>query len=155
MGNFDIYTDGACSGNPGPGGWAFALVGEEEILHSEFGSAKNTTNNKMELIAIINGLSYILKEKGEGSLIRIHTDSAYCMNAMKSWVHNWIKRGWKKANGDVIENIELIKGLYELCYESNIKVEFVKVKAHQKKNSEYYNYFNEFVDELARNASLS
>lgn len=89
-----MYTDGACSGNPGPGGWATVLLcgdAKKEI----FGGCKNTTNNIMELTAIIEGLK-ALKLECE---VEIYSDSAYCVNAFnQNWIYGWIKKGWKTSN---------------------------------------------------------
>lgn len=145
-----IYTDGACSGNPGPGGWGFAQVDREEdcVRYYEAGRNSQTTNNQMELTAAINALTYV-KENGIGAVVTVHTDSTYTMNAMNDWAHGWKKNGWRKKDKKPIENPELIQTLYALCHESNMNVVFVKVKAHQKKGSKYYDKFNDFVDQLA------
>lgn len=144
-----VYTDGACSGNPGKGGWAFAYVENGKITHSDYGLDNPTTNNKMELTAIIEALRYILETKGNQQTVIIHTDSTYCMNSMNEWVHGWKKRGWTKANGRPIENPELIQTLYHLCYECDLKVEWIKVKAHLSRTHKDYDPFNDFVDQLA------
>lgn len=144
-----IYTDGACSGNPGKGGWAFACIEENKVVHSQYGLDDPTTNNQMELTAIIEALRYILISKGAHQSVVIHTDSTYCMNSMTDWVHGWKKRGWKKANGRTIENPQLIQALYQLCYESELNVAWVKVKAHLPPSHKDYDPFNDFVDQLA------
>lgn len=144
-----LYTDGACSGNPGKGAWAFAIIDNQEVSFSEHGLNEMTTNNQMELTAIIKGLSHLLDNNGQGNTVTVHTDSSYCMNALKDWVHGWKKKGWKKADGKVIENLELIQTLYSLCYEKGLTVMWKKVKAHQKPSSKDYDPFNDFVDKLA------
>lgn len=144
-----VYTDGACSGNPGPGGWGFAIIENDNILYSDASFFEHTTNNKMELTAAIKGIEFMKNHYPHISSFPVHTDSTYTMNSMKDWVHNWKKKNWKKSNGKPIENPELIKKLYSLCYESGITVDWVKVKAHQKKTSKDYDPFNDYVDQLA------
>lgn len=149
MNYLKLYTDGACSGNPGPGGFGFAIINDEDIIYSNNGSFDNTTNNKMELLAVVEGIKYILYNFDTVSKITIFTDSAYTMNSITNWAHNWKKNDWKKSDGKIIENKDLIVELYNLCYNKNLKVDWVKVKAHQSKNSKYYDRFNDYVDNLA------
>ena len=119
-----LYTDGACSGNPGPGGYAAILIynGVEKEIS---GGEKNTTNNKMEMMAVIKGLE-ILKEACE---VSVYSDSAYVVNSIeKGWVYSWKKNNWKKADKKEVKNIELWEKLLSLM---NIhKVTFLKVKGH-------------------------
>ena len=148
-----LYTDGACSHNPGPGGWAFAVVTEGVIQHQSSGYAPATTNNKMELQAIFEGLSHLQQKYKENVSITVCTDSAYCLNALQTWVHNWKKKQWRKSDNKPIENKELIQNLYHLVYEGNFTISFRKIKAHQPKGSKYYDYFNDVVDTLAAQES--
>ena len=135
-----IYTDGACSGNPGPGGWAAVLICENNKKEI-FGGKKNTTNNIMELTAIIEGLR-ALKTECE---VEIFSDSAYCVNAFnQNWIFGWIKKNWKTSSGEPVKNKELWQELYSLTKKH--KVKFNKVKGHS--NVE----LNNRCDELARNA---
>ncbi len=135
-----IYTDGACSGNPGPGGWAAVLICGEHKKEI-YGGDKNTTNNIMELTAIIEGLK-ALKQKCE---VEIYSDSAYSVNSFnQGWIYNWIKKGWKTADGKDVKNKELWEELYVLTKKH--KVTFNKVKGHS--NVE----LNNRCDELARKA---
>lgn len=137
-----IYTDGACSGNPGPGGWAAILIYGENKKEI-YGGNKNTTNNIMELTAIIEGLK-ALKTECE---VEIYSDSSYCINAFnQNWIYGWIKKGWKTSNGEAVKNQDLWKELYSLTKKH--KVTFHKVKGHS--NVE----LNNRCDELARNAIL-
>ncbi len=137
-----IYTDGACSGNPGPGGWAAILIYGENKKEI-YGGNKNTTNNIMELTAIIEGLK-ALKTECE---VEIYSDSSYCINAFnQNWIYGWIKKGWKTSSGEAVKNQELWKELYSLTQKH--KVTFHKVKGHS--NVE----LNNRCDELARNAIL-
>lgn len=135
-----IYTDGACSGNPGPGGWGAILMykgNKKEIS----GGMKNTTNNIMEVTAVIEALKCLKVE----SNVSIYSDSAYTVNAFnQGWIYNWIKKGWKTASGEPVKNKELWQELYDLTKKH--KVEFIKVKGHSD------NEFNNRCDELARNA---
>ena len=135
-----IYTDGACSGNPGPGGWGAILMykgNKKEIS----GGMKNTTNNIMEVTAVIEALKCLKVE----SNVSVYSDSAYTVNAFnQGWIYNWIKKGWKTASGEPVKNKELWQELYDLTKKH--KVEFIKVKGHSD------NEFNNRCDELARNA---
>lgn len=135
-----IYTDGACSGNPGPGGWAAVLI-YGESKKEIFGSRSNTTNNIMELTAIIEGLKALKKE----CEVEIYSDSSYCVNAFKQgWIYNWMKKGWKTSSGEAVKNQELWQDLYDLTKKH--KVSFNKVKGHSDVE------LNNRCDELARNA---
>lgn len=145
------YTDGACSGNPGPGGWAFLIVKNNEVVYKEANpnESKQTTNNKMEMLSVINCLEYLIKKHKDSFTVVIHSDSNNTIQTMKDWVHGWKKNGWTRPKNQEIKNLDLVKKLYTLCYESNINVEWVKVKAHQKKGSKDYDPFNDLVDKLA------
>lgn len=135
-----IYTDGACSGNPGPGGWAAVLI-YGEYKKEIYGGSKNTTNNIMELTAIIEGLK-ALKQECE---VEVYSDSAYSVNAFnQGWIYNWIKKGWKTADGNNVKNKELWQELYDLTKKH--KVTFIKVKGHSDVE------LNNRCDELARKA---
>ena len=108
MDEVTIYTDGACSGNPGPGGWgAILMLGENRKEIS--GGSENTTNNIMELTAVIEALK-ILKRPCK---VNIYSDSAYVVNAfLQKWIYGWMKKGWKTAGGDPVKNKELWQELY-------------------------------------------
>ncbi|MBR6504498.1 MAG: ribonuclease HI [Clostridia bacterium] len=135
-----IYTDGACSGNPGPGGWGTILI-YKDIKKEISGGNKNTTNNVMELTAVIEGLK-MLKFPCE---VKIYSDSAYVVNAFtQKWIYGWLKNGWKTSNKEDVKNKELWQELYEFTQIHNI--EFIKVKGHSD------NEYNNRCDELARNA---
>ena len=135
-----IYTDGACSGNPGPGGWGAILMykgAKKEIS----GAMKNTTNNIMEITAVLEALKCLKVE----SDVQVYSDSAYVVNAFKQgWIYNWIKKDWKTAGGESVKNKELWQELYALTKKHT--VEFIKVKGHSD------NEFNNRCDEMARNA---
>ena len=135
-----IYTDGACSGNPGPGGWGALLMFEENKKEIS-GSNENTTNNIMELTAVIEALK-LLKYECE---VDLYSDSAYVVNAfLKGWIYNWEKNNWKTANKEPVKNKELWEELYFLNQKH--KINFIKVKGHSD------NEFNNRCDYLATSA---
>lgn len=132
-----LYTDGACSGNPGPGGWGAVLV-YNNIQKQMSGFEDNTTNNRMELLAVIKGLS-ALKENCN---VEIYTDSAYVCNAfVQNWVQSWQLNGWKTANKTPVANMDLWQELLALI--KNHNVHFNKVKGHAD------NELNNLCDKLA------
>lgn len=138
MKNVEIYTDGACSGNPGKGGWCAILLygGNEKVIS---GGAAETTNNRMEVYAAIAGLS-ALKEK---CAVTLYSDSAYLVNAIEQrWLYNWYRKGWKTADNKPVKNKELWLELYELLKKHDVT--FVKVKGHAD------NVYNNRCDEAAR-----
>lgn len=135
-----IYTDGACSGNPGPGGWGAILI-YEDIKKEISGAKADTTNNIMEITAVLEALK-LLKVECE---VKVYSDSAYVVNAFnQGWIENWKKNNWKTAGKDPVKNRELWEELYELTQKH--KVEFIKVKGHSD------NEFNNRCDELATSA---
>lgn len=135
-----IYTDGACSGNPGPGGWGAILMYNEHKKEIS-GALKETTNNIMEITAVIEALK-LLKHKCN---VKIYSDSAYVVNAFNNgWIHNWIKNGWKTSGKEPVKNKELWITLYEFTKMHNI--EFIKVKGHSD------NEYNNRCDYLATSA---
>ena len=135
-----IYTDGACSGNPGPGGWGTILMYNENKKEIS-GGKDNTTNNVMELTAVIEGLK-LLKFPCK---VKLYSDSAYVVNSFnQKWIYGWLKNGWKNASKEPVKNKELWQELYELT--KIHEVEFIKVKGHAD------NEYNNRCDELARNA---
>ena len=104
-----IYTDGACSGNPGPGGWGSILMYKENVKEIS-GALNNTTNNVMELTAVIEALK-LLKYKCN---VKLYSDSAYVVNAFnQKWIYGWIKNGWKNASKEPVKNKELWEQLYK------------------------------------------
>lgn len=132
-----IYTDGACSGNPGPGGWGAILMYKEKKLELS-GYEAHTTNNRMELMAPIQALTR-LKEPCE---VKIYSDSAYLVNAFRqNWLTNWQKRNWLKADKKPVENQDLWKRILEFTHVHDI--EWIKVKGHAD------NPYNNRCDELA------
>lgn len=132
-----IWTDGACSGNPGPGGWgALMIAGDrrKEIYAGE----PDTTNNRMELMAAIEALNALKKP----SLVTLHTDSTYVKDGLTKWIHGWKKNGWKTAAKKPVKNKDLWQALEAACERHEIK--WVWVKGHAGDAG------NERADELAR-----
>ncbi len=135
-----LYTDGACSGNPGVGGYAGILMyGDAKLEYN--GSERETTNNRMEVLAVIVGL----KRLKYPCKVDVYSDSAYTVNAFQNgWIYGWMKNGWKKADGKAVLNVDLWEQLYELT--KTHEVVFHKVAGHAD------NEFNNRCDELARAA---
>lgn len=136
-----VYTDGACSGNPGPGGWGAILKwnGKEKELS---GGAPQTTNNRMEMQAVIEALRALNKP----CLVKIHSDSALIINAFtQGWIDNWQKKGWRKADKKPVENKELWQAMLKAMNPHEVK--WVKVKGHSGIE------LNERADQLAVAAS--
>ena len=132
-----IYTDGACSGNPGPGGWAAILMagGAKKEMS---GGERDTTNNRMELMAVIEGLKALKRS----CKVDIYSDSAYVVNAFEqNWIGKWVKNGWKNSAKAEVANSDLWKELINLTAMHNVT--FHKVKGHAD------NEFNNRCDELA------
>ncbi|ADQ40833.1 Ribonuclease H [Caldicellulosiruptor acetigenus I77R1B] len=133
-----IYTDGACSGNPGPGGWCAILIykGIKKVLK---GFERYTTNNRMELKAVVEAL----KALKEPCKVVIYSDSAYIVNAVnQNWIERWQKNGWKTSENEEVKNIDLWNELLELL--KIHKVTFEKVKGHAD------NELNNLCDQIAR-----
>jgi len=132
-----VYTDGACSGNPGPGGWGATIKIEDETFEI-FGGEDNTTNNRMELIAAIKALEYL----DENHKITLYTDSSYVKDGITKWIFNWKKNNWKTSNKKAVKNSDLWIQLDEIQNKREIKWNWVKGHAG--------NLGNERADELAR-----
>lgn len=138
MKKVDLYTDGACSYNPGPGGYGIVLI-YKGVVKEFSGFSDSTTNNKMELMAVIEGLKK-LKEKCS---VTIYTDSSYVLNAFeKDWLVNWQKNNWRTANKKPVQNVELWLELMDQIAKHTVT--WVKVKGHSD------NFYNNRCDELAR-----
>jgi len=137
---YTIYTDGACSGNPGPGGWGAVIFDQDKKQKNISGNAKNTTNNRMELMAPIMALKKI-KSKSE---VTIFTDSTYVKNGITEWIKKWEKNGWKSANKKPVKNKDLWIKLNDLC--KKYKIDWKWIKGHS--NNEY----NDLADDLATRA---
>lgn len=137
----ELYTDGACSGNPGPGGWAYVLkhhaTGKERAAS---GAEPETTNNRMELQAVIEGLSALKRP----SVVDLYSDSKYVLDGLKSWIHGWKKKGWKTADKKPVKNVDLWQALDEA--RAPHRVTWKWVRGHSG------NVGNEHVDRLANAA---
>lgn len=130
MKEITIFTDGACSGNPGPGGWG-TIIRFEECEKELFGGEKKTTNNRMELTAVIKGLEAL----NEPYRVTVVTDSKYVADAItKGWVFSWKKKGWKKADGKPALNVDLWERLLELYEKHDVKVNWIKGHAGHPEN---------------------
>ena len=137
MKEIDIYTDGACSGNPGPGGWGVVLMYQENKKELS-GYQPETTNNRMELFAAIQGLSALK----ESCVVNLYSDSSYLVNAFeKHWIEKWQRNGWKTSTKSPVENQDLWKLL--LIHVRKHQVRFIKVKGHSD------NQYNNRCDEMA------
>jgi len=132
-----IWTDGSCLGNPGPGGWAFVATDGKNIAE-RCGGESDTTNNRMELMAVIRALTAAHRH----TLVEIHTDSQYVKNGMQTWMKNWKKNNWRGSNKKPIKNQDLWKQLDELA--QRVEIHWVWVRGHNGEE------FNERCDELAR-----
>jgi len=144
---FKIYTDGACTGNPGPGGWAAVIISDKNTIEL-FGGEKLTTNNKMELTAAIKALEYCNENKKNDLLlkkIKIYTDSMYVKDGITVWINKWEKNNWKTANKKDVKNIDLWKKLKKLV-ETN-QIQWNWVKGHSN------NAMNDLADMLAKKAT--
>ena len=135
-----IYTDGACSGNPGPGGWGAVILDEEKNETNISGEEKDTTNNRMELTAPIMALKRIKK----ASKIIIYTDSIYLKNGITTWIKNWENNGWMNSNKKPVKNKDLWLTLNQLSKEKIIDWKWIKAHAGNK--------YNEIADRLATEA---
>jgi len=135
--HIEIYTDGACSGNPGPGGWGALMLynGHEKEM---FGGEEETTNNRMEMMAVIEALGALKKN----SNVKLYTDSKYVMQGITEWLEGWKARGWKTASKKPVKNKDLWERIDEQVQKHN--VEFIWVKGHAGHPE------NERADELAR-----
>ena len=137
---YKIYTDGACSGNPGPGGWGAVIFDQNNKQKNISGSEKNTTNNRMELLAAIMSL----KKIKTNSEVVIFTDSIYVKYGITEWMKNWKKNGWKNSSKKPVKNKDLWVKLDKLCEANSVSWKWVK--GHST------NEFNNLADELATKA---
>lgn len=137
---FKIYTDGACSGNPGPGGWGAVIFDNDNNQTNISGKEKNTTNNRMEILAAIMAL----KKIKSNSLITIYTDSIYVKKGITEWMFNWKKNDWKTASKKPVKNKDLWIKLDKLCEKNKVSWKWVKGHATNK--------YNNLADQLATSA---
>ena len=132
-----VFTDGSCEGNPGPGGWGFVWVEDDRIVDQQSGVQGDTTNNRMELTALIHAYERL----PEDADIIVYSDSQLCVKTVNEWAAGWEKRGWKRKSGP-IANLELVKHLYALA-RSHPNVTLEWIKAHDGSR------WNEYADALA------
>ena len=137
---FKIYTDGACSGNPGPGGWGAVIFDNDNNQTNISGKEKNTTNNRMEILAAIMAL----KKIKSNSQITIYTDSTYVKNGITEWMFNWKKNDWKTASKKPVKNKDLWIKLDKLCEKNKVSWKWVKGHATNK--------YNKLADQLSTSA---
>ena len=141
-----VYTDGSCLGNPGAGGWAFMIIHDDGGQTRKWGSNIYTTNNQMELQAVIESIKHL--NTCEDESIELYTDSNYVKKGINEWIYSWKKNEWKNSSNKEIKNLILWKELDSLI-QSNINIEFKWIKAHSG------NIYNETVDSLAKTAAIS
>ena len=139
-----IYTDGACSGNPGPGGWGYVIVENGQIFSNK-GSENQTTNNRMELTAAIKALESARKDES----LYLYTDSTYLQKGITEWIVNWKKNNWINSSKKPVSNKDLWIKIDQLNLE--LDIEWKWVKAHQSDNSDD-TFYNNMADELATGA---
>ncbi len=143
--DFRIWTDGACRGNPGPGGWGYIVrntAGEEAV---EYDAEKSTTNNRMELIAVIEAL----KSLPASSSVEIFSDSQYVVKGMNEWVKGWQRRGWKKSDGKPVLNDDLWKELIEIASKHQVRWSWVEGHAGHEENERCDDLANRAIDEAS------
>jgi ribonuclease HI len=127
----ELYTDGACRGNPGPGGWAYlVLLGEPPQVREEAGGEKRTTNNRMELLAVIKGLESLPGP----SVVNLHSDSIYVVNGLNDWLDGWIARNWRNAARKPVKNKDLWLRLAELRQIHELVAHWVKAHDDHPEN---------------------
>jgi ribonuclease HI len=132
-----VFTDGSCDNNPGPGGWGFVWVEDDKVIEEQHGEAPDTTNNRMELQALIEAYKTI----PEDAAATFYSDSQLCVNTINQWAAGWEKRGWKRKTGP-IKNLELVKELYALAgRHPHVKLEWIRAHVGSK--------WNEYADALA------
>lgn len=139
----EIFTDGACRGNPGPGGWGVLLryKGQEKELK---GSDSDTTNNRMELMAAIQGLESLTRD----SKIILTTDSRYVQDGITQWIHNWKKNGWKTAAKKPVKNVDLWQRLDLAIIEHDVEWHWVKGHSGHDENERADQLANEAIDDM-------
>ena len=132
-----VFTDGSCEGNPGPGGWGAVWVEDDEIVREGYGSDPATTNNRMELRALIEAYRWL----PEDSTLQVYSDSQLCVRTINEWAPGWKARGWRRKKGE-IANLDLVRELYELAG-AHPGVKLVWIAAHAGSR------WNEYADALA------
>jgi len=132
-----VFTDGGCSPNPGPGGWGAVYVIDDELVEESWGADDDTTNNRMELTALIAGAALV----PEGTAMTLYSDSRLAVNTINEWAKGWERRGWRRKTGPV-ENLDLVKRLYYMLQDRpELRLEWVKAHVGIR--------WNEYADGLA------
>ena len=132
-----VFTDGSCEGNPGPGGWGFVWVEDNQIVEERHGSEASTTNNRMELTALVEAYQRL----PEDARVRVYSDRQLCVKTVNEWAAGWEQRGWRRKSGP-IANLELVQRLYALA-NARPGVELQWIRAHEGSR------WNEYADALA------
>ena len=140
----NIYTDGGCSGNPGPGGFGVAAFQNDKLIYEYNKMCSNTTNNREELKAILHAFE-LSQTIYKNNICYINSDSAYCVNICNNWIFNWYNNNWKRSKGKDIENLDLIKSLYKYITLDFFNCQVIKTKGHANILG------NELADALATN----
>ena len=144
----DIYTDGGCSGNPGPGGWAYIMVQKtfqgEKVIAEECGGEQNTTNNRMELTAVICALKAYKAKPGLPGNVIVHTDSQYVQKGITEWIRSWKRNSWRTSDKKPVKNKDLWLELDALAGETAVQWEWIPGHAG--------NIYNERCDKLTQKA---
>ena len=138
----DIYTDGGCSGNPGPGGWAYVMVQGDSIAAEQWGGEKITTNNRMELLAVISALKACKEKTGLSGDVTVHTDSQYVQKGITEWITKWKHNSWKTSDKKPVKNQDLWAELDSLNTEMSVSWEWVRGHAGD--------FYNERCDSMAQ-----
>ncbi len=148
MAQYELFTDGACSGNPGPGGWAFILRGggrTDETVES--GAEPHTTNNRMELIGVIRGLEAL----PDGAAVTVTTDSEYVVKGLREWLDGWKARGWRKADKKPVQNVDLWQRLDELRQKVRVIPKWIRGHNAHPENERCDRLAVAAIQELQRN----
>ena len=143
MAEIEIYTDGACRGNPGPGGWGALLLcnGKEREI---YGAEKETTNNRMELLAAIEGLTALNRQ----CQVTVFTDSKYVQKGITEWIINWRKKNWKTANKKPVKNVDLWQRLDQIVSQHEVSWQWVKGHSGHPENDRADALANKGIDEM-------
>lgn len=147
----EIYTDGSSLGNPGKGGWGSVFIKNNKIIKELGGFEKNTTNNRMEITAVIETLKYLSIKQNLSENVKevtIFADSNYVLLGITSWVYNWEKNGWRTANKKEVLNQDLWKEFINLVRNSNLNISWQKVKGHSS------HIYNDKADEIATRSAM-
>lgn len=142
-----IYTDGGSHKNPGPGGWAYVIVGDNNIIAEDWGAEKDITNNRMEMVAVIYALERIAGLNATRNGITVFTDSQYVQKGMDEWIHVWKKKGWHTSEKKPVKNKDLWQKLDELAGRMRVKWQWVKGHAGD--------FYNERCDRMTQEAIRS